>query len=87
MVVDYEGRILAQADPGPGEKIVVSAIDIGSLRHERERRQGHQSLAHLRAEAYPMYSRSYFPPGRLTRGPEQTVEENQEAIAAARERL
>ena len=23
MVVDYDGRILAQADPGPGEKIVV----------------------------------------------------------------
>lgn len=87
MVVDFEGRILAQADPGPGEKIVVAPIDIGSLRHERERRQGHLSLAHLRAEAYPMYSRSYFPPGRLTEGVEQTVEENQEAIAAARERL
>ena len=25
MVVDYDGRILAQADPGPGEKIVVGA--------------------------------------------------------------
>ena len=87
MVVDYEGRILAQADPGPGEKIVVSSIDIGSLRHERERRQGHLSLAHLRAEAYPMYRRSFFPPGRLTGRPEQTVEENQEAITAARKRL
>src|SRR5262249_59538071 len=24
MLVDYDGRILAQADPGPGEKIVVA---------------------------------------------------------------
>src|SRR5262249_22773403 len=28
MVVDYDGRILAQADPGPGEKIVVGPIDL-----------------------------------------------------------
>ena len=34
MVVDFEGRILAQADPGPGEKIVVAPIDLGALRHE-----------------------------------------------------
>src|SRR5213079_1356943 len=26
MVVDYDGRILAQADPGPGEKVVVAPI-------------------------------------------------------------
>ena len=32
MVVDYDGRILAQADPGPGEKIVVAEIDLGALR-------------------------------------------------------
>ncbi|OLC44760.1 MAG: hypothetical protein AUH43_17880 [Acidobacteria bacterium 13_1_40CM_65_14] len=24
MIVDYDGRILAQADPGPGEKVVVA---------------------------------------------------------------
>ena len=55
MVVDFEGRILAQADPGPGEKTVVTTIDIGALRHERQRRSGHLALAHLRSEAYPMY--------------------------------
>jgi predicted amidohydrolase len=52
MVVDYDGRILAQADPGPGEKIVVGPIDIAALRHERRRRRGHALLSHLRTDAY-----------------------------------
>jgi len=52
MVVDFDGRILAQADPGPGEKIVVAPIDLGALRAERERRSGHQMLNHLRTSVY-----------------------------------
>jgi predicted amidohydrolase len=52
MVVDYDGRILAQADPGPGEKIVVAEIDIEAMRHSRSARLGHNPLAHLRCEAY-----------------------------------
>jgi predicted amidohydrolase len=52
MVVDFDGRILAQADPGPGEKIVVGPIDLASLRAERDRRQGHHLLNHLRPRAY-----------------------------------
>ena len=44
MVVDFDGRILAQADPGPGEKIVVGPIDLAALRAERERRMGHHLL-------------------------------------------
>ena len=35
MIVDFDGRILSQADPGPGEKIVVGPIDLAALRHER----------------------------------------------------
>ncbi len=31
MIVDFDGRILAQADPGPGEKIVVGPIDLAAL--------------------------------------------------------
>ena len=54
MVVDYDGRILSRADPGPGEKIVVGPIDLGALRKERDRRRGHHMLRHLRPEAYPM---------------------------------
>jgi predicted amidohydrolase len=53
MVVDYDGRILAQADPGEGEKVVVAPIDIDLLRHERQRRQGHDTRAHLRTQVHP----------------------------------
>ncbi|MEM7705714.1 MAG: nitrilase-related carbon-nitrogen hydrolase [Pseudomonadota bacterium] len=53
MVVDYDGRLLAQADPGPGEKVVVAPINITQLREERARRQGHDMRAHTRSEAYP----------------------------------
>jgi len=55
MVVDFDGRILAQADPGPGEKVVVSPIDLPALRHARQTRRGHQMLTHLRRNAYPVY--------------------------------
>jgi len=62
MVVDFDGRLLAQASPGPGERIVVAPIDISSLRHERATRRGHHMLAHLRTEAYPVYGRRIYPP-------------------------
>jgi predicted amidohydrolase len=61
-VVDFDGRMLAQASPGPGERIVVAPIDISALRHERATRQGHQMLAHLRTEAYPVYRERRYPP-------------------------
>jgi len=87
MVVDYDGRILAQADPGPGEKIVVAPIDVTALRHERETRQGHQMLAHLRAEAYPMYGGSFYPPGQAGSGEDMSLEKNQELIRAAKAKV
>ncbi len=52
MIVDYDGRVLAAADPGPGEKVVVGPIDIGLLRAERQRRHGHDMRAHLRSEVH-----------------------------------
>ena len=61
MIVDYDGRILAQADPGPGAKIVVGPIDVAALRHERDVRRGHRMLDHLRTEAYPVYRAARFP--------------------------
>ncbi len=61
MLVDFDGRILAQADPGPGEKIVVAEIDLDALRHARATRQGHQMMQHLRTEAYPLYQQSRWP--------------------------
>ena len=35
-IVDFDGRMLAEASPGPGERIVVAPLDISALRHERE---------------------------------------------------
>ena len=87
MVLDYDGRILAQADPGPGEKVVVAPIDITALRHERKTRQGHQMLAHLRSEAYPMYDRTFFPPGSARSGHELTFEGRRTVIDDAKRRV
>jgi predicted amidohydrolase len=61
-VVDFEGRLLADASPGPGERIVVAPIDISALRHERSVRRGHHMLSHLRTEAYPVYQTHQYPP-------------------------
>ena len=87
MIVDFDGRILAQADPGPGEKIVVGPIDIAALRQERERRRGHHMLAHLRMESYKGYRRSIYP-GSLEKSTNKiTIEGNDTAIAEAKQKL
>jgi predicted amidohydrolase len=64
MVADFDGRILAQASPGPGERIVVAPIDVSALRHERATRIGHHMPAHLRTDAYPVYISPRYPPRR-----------------------
>ena len=83
MVVDYDGRLLAQADPGPGEKIVVAEIDVGALREARQRRLGHNPLAHLRREAYgalaPGYPKASFVSAEDLEG-NRTVGQNEAAI-------
>lgn len=61
-VVDFDGRLLAEASPGPGERIVIAPVDITALRHERASRRGHHMLAHLRTTAYPVYRRAGYPP-------------------------
>jgi hypothetical protein len=85
MVVDFDGRILAQASPGPGERIVVGPIDITALRHERAVRRGHHMLAHLRTEAYPVYRRRVYPPeGDTTPAAGLSYEANIARIDAAK---
>jgi hypothetical protein len=87
MILDYDGRILAQADPGPCEKIVVGPIDLAALQAERERRRGHHMLAHLRMEAYLGYRRPVYK-GSLAEGATGlSVEGNEQAITAAKRRL
>src|SRR5437899_559810 len=83
-VVDFDGRILANASPGPGERIVVAPIDISALRHERQIRAGHHMLAHLRTEAYPVYGRRSYPPRERHDVP-LSYEENLRRIEAAKQ--
>ncbi len=82
MIVDFDGRVLAQADPGPGEKIVVAEIDVEALRATRERRLGHHMLAHLRTEAYAT-SPSIYPRHLAT----PSVDSNEAATRMAKHRL
>ena len=85
MVVDFDGRILAQADPGPGEKIVVAPIDIARLRCERERRLGHDMRAHLRSEIHPYLATPRLAPASA--GETLSTEGHKERIRDAKKRL
>jgi predicted amidohydrolase len=85
MAVDFDGRILAQADPGPGEKIVVAPIDLAALRAARERRSGHQMLAHLRTETASLPQ--LFRQQTVSQHSVPTYAGNEQATAAARARL
>ena len=83
MIVDYDGRILAQAESGPGERIVVGPVDIRALREERERRRGHHMLSHLRTELYGGYARSIYPRAAES----NSIEANSRLIDAAKARV
>ena len=83
MIVDYDGRILAQADPGPHEKIVVGPIDVAALRAERERRRGHDLLSHMRTELYRGYDQRIYPGGRGVEEP-PSIERNEITMRDAR---
>ena len=84
-VVDFDGRLLAEASPGPGERIVVAPVDVSALRHERASRRGHHMLAHLRTEAYPVYRKHQYPPEiEATTNAALSYERNNELIDAAK---
>jgi predicted amidohydrolase len=85
-IVDFDGRLLAEASPGPGERIVVAPIDISALRHERASRRGHHMPAHLRTEAYPVYRRHQYPPP-MDNEAEISCERNNQLIEEAKRRL
>ncbi|HYY42690.1 MAG TPA: nitrilase-related carbon-nitrogen hydrolase [Pyrinomonadaceae bacterium] len=88
-VIDFDGRMLAEASPGPGERIVVAPVDISALRHERASRRGHHMLAHLRTEAYPVYASHQYPPraGHEEPPDELSYEQNNRLIDEAKRRL
>lgn len=85
-IVDYDGRVLAEASAGPGERIVVGPIDVSALRHERQVRVGHHMSSHLRTEAYEVYRRTGYRPvdGTATA---VSLNENQRRIEKAKQEL
>lgn len=88
MIVDHDGRILAQADPGPGEKVVVAPIDFMTVRNERARRIGHDTHSHLRTEIHPYMRTPVFPPQhKHANGEEITIESIKERIDKARDTI
>jgi predicted amidohydrolase len=87
MIVDYDGRILSQADPGPGEKIVVGPIDLAALRADLARRKTHHLLAHLRTESYTAYQRPIHPRHDPRQFGPSSIESNLAAIEQARANL
>jgi predicted amidohydrolase len=65
IVIDYEGRIVAQSPSGPSNQILVAPINLQGLREFRQRTLL-LSFAHLRTEIYrQVYERSVFPSGGL----------------------
>ncbi len=84
MIVDYDGRVMSEAPPGPGERIVVGPIHLASLRAERARRQGHAMLAHLRTELYTSQRRPQYPPADAS---ERNVESQERRIEQSKSRL
>ncbi len=84
-IVDFDGRMLAEASPGPGERIVVAPIDITAVRHERAVRTGHHMLAHLRTEVYPVYAQHCYPPAGANAN-QISYERNLELIEEAKRR-
>lgn len=80
MIVDYDGRIVAQATPGDGEKITVGPIDVEMLRRERKTRLAHQMNFHLRSEAHQRYRQGCFPGGTFGGQEDQTYEDNAKRI-------
>src|SRR5881227_3256740 len=82
-VVDFDGRLLADASPGPGERIVVAPVDVSALRHERGSRVGHHMLAHLRTEVYDVYRTPAYQP-RLKADVPLSYAENVRRIEASK---
>ena len=85
MIIDADGRVLAQATAGPGQATVVAPISIDSIRQERRRRSGHAMPAHLRSSAYPRQRQELYRTDRSSGSP--SVEALEQSIEQAKGRI
>jgi len=87
IVVDYEGRIVAQSPPGPCTQILVAPVNIGGLRDFR-RQTSMLNMLHLRTELYrDLYEQTIFPPAGGVDGTEISQTSLRKAIARLKEKL
>ncbi len=86
MIVDYDGRVVARATPGDGEKMVVATVDVGLLRAERKARLAHLGIPHLRTEAHPVYGRPCYPPGGFEPARDRGYEEMASLVRRSKKR-
>jgi predicted amidohydrolase len=87
MIVDHDGRIVTQATPGDGEKIVTGPVDISMLRKERKTRLAHLMPAHLRTEAYPVYRGEVLPRNSFDDNSGRTYSMNSEVIQRVKKKV
>ena len=59
MIIDYEGRQLAEG--GRGECIIGSQINIDALRYHRKHVRQHNMIAHLKTGAYTYLNEEFYP--------------------------
>jgi predicted amidohydrolase len=83
-IVDFDGRLLANASPGPGERIVVAPIDISALRHERD---AHAAITCSRTCGRRRIRCTDSADIPRATAPEPSFEDNLRRIAAAKARL
>ncbi len=87
MIVDHDGRIVTQATPGDGEKIITGPVDISMLRKERKTRLAHMMPAHLRTEAYPVYGEEVLARNSFRDNAGRTYEMNCEVIQRVKKKI
>ena len=87
MIVDHDGRIVTQATPGDGEKIVTGPVDISMLRKERKTRLAHLMPAHLRTEAYPVYRGEVLPENSFSDNAGRTYSMNSDVIQRVKKKV
>ena len=83
MVVDYDGRVLAQAETGPGEKIVVGPIDLAGLRPSEHAAADTTCSPTCEPRRTAATTAPFTPPGPARHGP-PTIDGSNLAIEEAK---
>jgi predicted amidohydrolase len=86
MIVDFEGRVIAQAQ-GNQEQPVIGPVHLKALKEFRTKTNMHAGVAHLRSEAYNYLQRSYYPAAKYLPNETQTLEDVKKDITESKRRI